>query len=197
MVSEPFVIDQLLIPARVLWVLLPAYIASSFATFSRGKGPPMDFGRFWPRDGRRVLGTSKTWVGFFVGSLCGIPFGLLEAYLMLLAPPDLALMPQYGPTLAAALPLVAMISFGAMAGDALGSFLKRRLGRPSGARSVLLDPLPLVLLPIGLGLVFYPSVFVLALASVEAVVWLIVFTVGLHMLFNRLGYRMGTKRVPW
>lgn len=197
MQSEPFYLEQLLIPARVLWMLLPAYIASSFATFSRGKGPPMDLGRIWPGDGGRVLGTSKTWLGFLIGGLSGIPFGLLEAYLMIRAPPNLALMPVYGPTLLAALPLVAMISIGAMTGDALGSFIKRRRGRPSGTRSVLLDPLPLVVLPIVLGLILYPSVFLFAFGSIEAVLWLIVFTVGLHMLFNRLGYRMGTKRVPW
>jgi CDP-2,3-bis-(O-geranylgeranyl)-sn-glycerol synthase len=157
----------------------------------------MDFGRNWPWDGRRVLGPSKTWSGFLVGSLGAVPFGLLEAYLILIAPPNLALMPSYGVTLLDAVPLVFLITFGAMSGDALGSFIKRRLGRPSGARSLLLDQLPFVLVPILLGLLFYPDVFVATFGSVEAVFWLLVFTLGLHTLFNWLGYRLGTKAVPW
>jgi CDP-2,3-bis-(O-geranylgeranyl)-sn-glycerol synthase len=189
--------EQLLIPAQVLWVLLPAYIASAFATFARGRGPPMDFGRLWPWDGRRVLGPSKTWAGFFIGALGAIPFGVLEAFLILEAPPNLAVVPSYGATLLDAVPLVILITFGAMTGDAVGSFIKRRLGRPSGARSLLLDQLPFVLVPILLGLVFYPGVFVSTFGSLEGIFWLLVFTLGLHTLFNWLGYRMGTKAVPW
>ncbi|EQD34030.1 membrane protein containing DUF46, partial [mine drainage metagenome] len=122
--------------AAVIWVLLPALIANAFATLPRGRGPPMDFGRLWPWDGRRILGRSKTWSGFLFGSLAAAPFGLLEAWLIGIAPPNLQVVPSLGSSLEAALPLVLMVSFGAMVGDALGSFLKRRLGRPSGARTL-------------------------------------------------------------
>jgi len=187
---------HLLAPAKVLWLLTPAYIASAAATLPRGRGPPMDFGRV-ARDGRRVLGDSKTWSGFLFGTLFALPFGLLEAYLILIAPPDLQLVPTFGPTLVAAVPVVLLLCAGAMTGDALGSFLKRRLGRPSGSRTLLLDQLPFALLPVGLGLWLYPSTFDPAFLSWEGILWLVVFTLGFHASFNWIGYWVGAKKVPW
>ena len=182
---------------QVLWVLLPAYVANALATLPRGAGPPMDFGRVWARDGRRVLGPSKSWSGFLFGGFAAIPVGLLEAWLILLAPPNLQVVPQLGPTVLAALPVVAILTFGAMAGDALGSFIKRRAGRESGARTLFLDQLPFVLVPIAVGVVFYPALFLGVFAHWEAVLWLLVYTLGLHAAFNWVGYKAGLKKVPW
>lgn len=181
----------------VLWVLLPAYVASAFATLPRGFGPPMDFGRALAHDGRRVLGASKTWSGFLTGSLLAIPVGLLEAGLILAAPPNLQLVPRLAPTVLEALPVVALITFGAMSGDALGSFLKRRAGLESGARTVFVDQLPFVLVPIAAGVVAYPDLFVATFFSWMAVLWLLVFTLGLHVGFNWIGFHVGLKKVPW
>ena len=181
----------------VLWLLLPAYIANALATLPRGWGPPMDLGRTWKSDGRRLLGPSKTWSGFLVAGFGAMPFGLLEAWLILHAPPNLALVPVLAPSVLAAVPLAALLAFGAMTGDAIGSFLKRRLGRESGSRTVLLDQLPFVLVPIALGFLFYPALFGKVFLSWEAVLWLLVFTFGLHVSFNWIGYKAGLKRVPW
>jgi len=189
--------DWLTAAADVLWVLLTPYVASATATLPRGRGPPMDLGRTWPGDGRRILGPSKTWSGFLVGGLFPIWIGLLQAWLVLIAPPDLAIVPRFGDTVVGALPLVLLLTFGAMAGDALGSFIKRRLDRPSGARAPLLDQLPFVLVPIAVGAVAFPAVFVPTFFSIYGVVWLIVFTLPLHTLFNWIGYHARLKKVPW
>ncbi len=181
----------------VLWLLLPAYIANAFATLPRGRGPPMDFGRTWAKDGRRVLGPSKSWSGFLAGGLGAIPFCLLEAWIILLAPPNLAVVPVLAPTVLDALPLAVILTFGAMVGDALGSFAKRRLGRESGARTVLVDQLPFVLVPIALGFAFYPALFWNVFGHWEAVLWLVVYTLGLHVAFNWVGFKVGVKQVPW
>jgi CDP-2,3-bis-(O-geranylgeranyl)-sn-glycerol synthase len=181
----------------VLWLLLPAYAANALATIPRGRGPPMDFGRTWSRDGRRVLGPSKTWSGFLFAGFVAMPIALLEAWLILLAPPNLQLVPFLAPTVLAAVPLAAILTFGAMSGDALGSFVKRRLGRESGARTVLLDQLPFVLVPIALGFAAYPSLFLSVFGHWEAVLWLLVYTLGLHVLFNWVGFKVGLKKVPW
>jgi len=180
-----------------LWVLTPCHIASALATLPRGRGPPMDFGHVWARDGRRILGPSKTWSGFFVGGFAAMPFGLLEAGLILAAPPNLELVPVFAPSLVAAVPVVALLTFGAMAGDALGSFVKRRLGRESGSRTILLDQLPFVLVPIGAGFVLDPGLFLPVFLSGWALLWLLFFTLGLHTLFNWIGYKAGLKKVPW
>jgi CDP-2,3-bis-(O-geranylgeranyl)-sn-glycerol synthase len=181
----------------VLWVMIPAYIANSFATLPRGRGPPMDFGRVWPNDGRRILGPSKTWSGYLFAGVATIPFGMFLAWLILVAPPPYQIVPALTPTVLAAIPYAAMLSFGAMTGDALGSFVKRRLNRPSGARTLLLDQLPFVLVPIGLGLIFYRPLFWGVFGSWEAVLWLLVFTLFLHAAFNWIGYKAGLKKVPW
>ncbi len=181
---------------RVLWVLTPVYIANAFATLPGGRGPPLDFGRAWP-DGRRVCGPSKSWSGFLAGTLGAAPFALVQAWLVLIAPPDLQLVPQYGPSVVAAIPVAFILSGGALVGDAFGSFLKRRLGRESGARSVGLDQLPFVLTPIGLGLVLFPSIFVPTFFSLEALLWILLLTFSLHLSFNWIGFRIGTKKVPW
>jgi CDP-2,3-bis-(O-geranylgeranyl)-sn-glycerol synthase len=181
----------------VLWLMIPVYIANAFATLPKGRGPPMDFGRTWPGDGRRILGPSKSWSGFLFAAIATIPFGLFLAWLILVAPPAWQVVPVLAPTVLAALPLAAMLSFGAMIGDALGSFLKRRLDRPSGARTWLLDQLPFVLVPIGLGLVFFRPLFWSVYGSWVAVLWLLAFTLGLHAAFNWVGFKVGLKKVPW
>ena len=157
----------------------------------------MDFGRTWPGDGRRILGPSKTWSGFLFGAFLGAAIALLEAWLILHAPPDLQLVPPYAPSVVAAIPVAFLLSGGAMSGDAVGSFLKRRLGYGSGARVIGLDQLPFVLLPIGIGLLAYPSVFVPSFFSLEALLWVLLLTLGLHTLFNWIGFKIGTKKVPW
>jgi len=181
----------------VLWLMIPVYIANSFATLPKGRGPPMDLGRTWPWDGRRVLGSSKTWSGFLFAGFATLPFGLFLAWLILIAPPPWQVVPVLAPNVWDALPLAALLSFGAVTGDALGSFVKRRLNRPSGARTVLLDQLPFVLVPIALGLVAYRPLFWGVFGSWEAVLWLLFFTLGLHALFNWIGYKVGLKKVPW
>jgi CDP-2,3-bis-(O-geranylgeranyl)-sn-glycerol synthase len=181
----------------VLWLLLPAYAANALATIPRGRGPPLDFGRVWARDGRRVLGPSKSWSGFLFAGFVAMPICLLEAWLILLAPPNLALVPVLAPSVLAALPLAAILTFGAMSGDALGSFVKRRLGRESGARTILLDQMPFVLVPIAVGFAVYPGLFSSVFDHWEAVLWLLVYTLGLHVAFNWVGYKVGLKKVPW
>ncbi len=181
----------------VLWVLLPAYVANAIATVPRGRGPPMDFGRTWSGDGRRILGPSKTWSGFLFGGFVAMPVGLLEAWLILLAPPNLALVPRLAPSVLAAVPVVALLTFGAMAGDAFGSFVKRRLGRDSGSRTFLLDQLPFVAVPVLLGFALDPGLFVPVFVSLEGLFWLLVYTLGLHAFFNWVGYKAGLKKVPW
>ena len=191
----------LLLFASALWVLIPVYVANASATLSRGKGPRMDGGRLW-RDGRPLLGASKTWLGFFVGALLGTLVGLFLAELILLAPPNLRLVPRFGNDLTSSLLPAALLGFGALTGDAVGSFVKRRLGRASSAPFPLLDQLPFLLLPLLLLGLFAPSLFVAAfwpgpLEGVLAVAWVVLLTLFLHTSFNWVGYFIGAKRVPW
>ncbi len=88
---------------------------------------PLDGGRlFW--DGRPILGSHKTWRGFWfagLGSLVWTPFLPLAWW---------------------ELPLVAFLT---LVGDAATSFCKRRLGAPPGASRIVLDQFLEAALPTG------------------------------------------------
>ncbi|MGD9507173.1 MAG: CDP-archaeol synthase [Geminicoccaceae bacterium] len=79
------------------------------------------------RDGRRLLGKSKTWRGVVLG--CAVPA---------LAAPLLGLAWTVG----------ALFGASAMAGDLLSSFIKRRAGVAASGRVPALDQLPEALLPL-------------------------------------------------
>ena len=192
----------LLAMAGALWVLLPTYVANGTAPLSLGRGPKMDFGRKWPGDGRPWLGQSKTWAGFLIGGTIGLLVGLFEQYLLLAAPPSLQIVPAFAASLGSAVLPVALISYGALIGDALGSFVKRRIGMESGGRSPLLDQLPFILVPMALIGVFVPNLFLTAfwpggMAGVLIVSWVVILSLFLHAGFNLVGYFAGLKKVPW
>ena len=106
-------------------------------------------------------------------------------------------MPQFGPTVLAAAPLALWLGAGALLGDAIGSFVKRRRGIPGGGRMFPLDQLLFVAVPVLVGLALWPTVFVPTFVSVEAVLWTLTFTLGLHVAFNFVGFKLGLKKVPW
>jgi len=87
---------------------------------------PIDGGRTW-RDGRPLLGSHKTWRGLAAAVLAGAAMA---------------------PWLGLAVWRGALAGLLAIAGDAASSFVKRRLGRPSGASVHGLDQLPEALLPL-------------------------------------------------
>ena len=188
--------------ASSLWVLIPAFSANALATLSRGRGPPMDFNRSWSGDRQRLLGRSKTWTGFFLGGTLGALVGLVQAVLILAAPPSLAIVPAFGPTVAASIAPVLTLTFGAMVGDAVGSFLKRRRGLTSSAPAPLLDQWPLLLVPMGLLALLDPSLFTAAffpslLPGMVTLLWVLLVTLFLHTGFNWLAYLIRVKSVPW
>jgi CDP-diglyceride synthetase len=78
-------------------------------------------------DGRPLLGASKTWRGLIVAvATCALA----------------------APLCGVSMALGALIGAGAMAGDALASFIKRRLGLLPGDRALGLDQIPEALLPL-------------------------------------------------
>jgi CDP-2,3-bis-(O-geranylgeranyl)-sn-glycerol synthase len=125
---------------------------------------PIDGGGLW-RDGRRVLGASKTWRGLVAGCLTT---GLLSA----LAGSGW----WFG------------ILFGLMAllGDMLSSFIKRRRGLASSARATGLDQIPEAFLPMLLAVWWLPVQLLPALAVAALFV---IANIALSPLLFRLGIR--------
>ncbi|VVB57612.1 CDP-archaeol synthase [uncultured archaeon] len=171
---------------RLLLFILPAYVANAAPVVLGGLFPIDGGRRAW--DGRPYLGSSKTWLGLAGGLVAGLLAAVLEAHLLIGTPYDLWAGQGSWYLLTGLL-----LSAGALAGDLLGSFAKRRLGLGAGQASWLLDQLPFVLvamlavLPLGVTFQFEP----LPLAA------LLVLTVVLHRAANWLAHRSGLKKVPW
>lgn len=150
-----------------LYFFIPAYTANTFACIL-GKGRPADLGRNFTDD-RRILGDGVTIRGSLSGIACGIIAGLILQMDLL---------------------LVFLLSSGAIAGDAGGSFIKRRLNMERGAPAPILDQLNFV----AGGILFAGLVTSIPF---QWILVIIVFTPFGHLIVNRTGYLLKVKDVPW
>ncbi|MHA1303454.1 MAG: CDP-archaeol synthase [Candidatus Heimdallarchaeaceae archaeon] len=114
---------------------LPVYMCNSFASFSGALFKkfnliiPMDGKRNW-RDGKRILGDHKTWPGFIGGIIFGTITGVLLWYFNKQSSFFLCSYPWY---------IGFFMSIGDHFADLSGSFIKRRMGKQSGASLPLYD----------------------------------------------------------
>ena len=128
---------------------------------------PVDGGRLW-KDGRPILGKSKTWRGVVSGALaCGL-FSLVTG-----------------------LGFIFGVVFGVLGliGDMLSSFIKRRWGLASSARALGLDQIPESLLPMLLAMWWLP-------VSGWVVTGVVVLFTLSNIFASPLLYRIGIRRQP-
>ncbi len=135
--------------------------------FGRCWSAPVDGGRLW-RDGRPLLGNSKTWRGVVSGTLaCGL-FALIIGMGLLFG-----------------------LVFGLLGliGDMISSFIKRRAGLASSARAMGLDQIPEALLPMILAW-YWLELSWLVVAGV-----VVFFTVS-NIVLSPLLFRLGIRHQP-
>lgn len=170
---------------RGFWIIIPAYVANAAAPFSGGKRR-IDFGRDF--FGREFLGAGKTWEGLSLAVLLGTFCGWIEVA----ARPHLnPIALQNGFSLQfLTLTVVFSIALGAMLGDIVASFFKRRLGFKRGESAPLLDQLDFLL-----GGFLAASLFVPV--SLLSVAIFVIITPAVHYLSNYIGYKTGISDVPW
>lgn len=147
--------------------ILPAYVANAFPVVLAAlvkKRHPMDFGLKLP-DGMRVLGDSKSWEGFLSGIFMGTLTGIILHK------------PTSGFTL----------SFGAMVGDTLGSFIKRRVKIETGHPLPILDQLAFL----SGALTF--SKLIEGVPDLDVALTLIIITPPIHLATNCMAYLLGLK----
>ncbi len=171
-----------------IWLMLPAYLPNNCAVLFGG-GTPLDFGQTF-QDGRRTLGDGKTYRGTIAGTVCGVLVGLL----LNMAAPSLGL-PTFG-TGVGQLPVLIGLSLGAMLGDIVAAFFKRRLGLKRGAQLFIIDQLDFVFGAWLLTLILAPTWFWQNFRP-EIIITVLIITPILHRLTNIIGYRIGAKREPW
>lgn len=184
--------EWLLAALEGFWLFLPAYVANPAAVLT-GHGTPVDFGI--KIGGRRVFGDGKTWYGLFGGTISGMFIGLLQLLISLVVPG----IPSHGAGIQA-LFVIFLLSFGALFGDLLGSFMKRRMGIERGNKAPLLDQYDFVIGTIVLLSIFSPSFLYSHYfrgVHIAGLVTIIVVTPPLHRAVNILGYKLGEKEVPW
>jgi len=169
-----------------IWLMLPSYISNSMAVVFGG-GTPMDLGMKLP-DGKRVLGEGKTLRGLIGGTACGIAAGLLQIYVAFI----------FGIPFVPTITAIFTLSFGALLGDIVKSFFKRRLGMVRGAELPLIDQLDFVAGAWLLTYIFDPRWFNEYFISYPwIIVTVLVLTPILHRLTNIFGYNIKLKKEPW
>ncbi len=154
---------------------LPAYVANTAAGFFGG-GAPLDIEKnLW--DKKRIFGDGKTIKGTLAGVLCGVLYPVLKNLYL-----QLEMFFQF--------PLALMLSFGAIGGDILGSFIKRRIGIESGESAPFLDQLDFAV-----GALFLAT-FVTPVSMETVIILLLITPIG-HLGVNIMGYLLHKKEVPW
>ena len=164
----------------ILWYILPAYVANASAVLAKGRTPLDQNLKFI--DGRRLLGKGKTVKGFAFAVIIGTAVGVVLGYVE-------------GATYARAI-LAFVLSFGAMTGDSIGSFIKRRFNIGPGQAAPLLDQWDFVLSALFFHWAFLPWIAIPFPTWVE-ILAILVLTALLHVGANAIAYKLRLKKVPW
>ncbi|MCD6165021.1 MAG: CDP-2,3-bis-(O-geranylgeranyl)-sn-glycerol synthase [Candidatus Odinarchaeota archaeon] len=175
-----------------LWFILPAYVANAFAVIFSG-GPPIDFGRFFI-DGKRIFGDGKTVGGFVGGVIIGIIVSGIQAmsslHILKLIAIYYVIDIYVAFLIKSSLLRGFLLSFGAMFGDLIGSFVKRRFGLRRGAPAPLLDQLDFLL-----GAMLFANL--IGPLQLKYVIILLIITPIIHLSSNIIGYMFKLKKEPW
>lgn len=170
--------DIILLLIQSFWFIAPAYAANAFPPLMRGKSP-IDRGKMFR--GHRLLGDGKTIEGFWGGIIFGVFVGSLQIYGQQFLPVKLAEM---------TFPIVFLLAFGTMAGDLIGSFLKRRMNMKRGESAPFMDQLGFLICALLFAAPFY-------ILPASHMLVLFVLTPFIHWAANVLGYWIKVKRNPW
>ena len=135
----------------------------------------MDMGKKFS-DGRRILGDGKTTRGFAGGLIVGTIVGLLQG---------IAEAP-----LGEHLLLGFLLALGALLGDLVSSFIKRRLDIERGGAAPGLDQLGFAVV----ALILATPVKVL---TWQAIAVILIITPPIHLATNFVGYKLGLKSRPY
>ena len=145
---------------------LPPYFPTGIHFFFGG-GFPIDFGKNWS-DGKRIFGDGKT----FRGALVGIAVGTLAIG-----------------SIQGNLKLAFFLSIGAILGDLIKSFVKRRLGYGKGRRFFPWDQIDFLI-----GATIFSAI--IGALRIDFVITIFIITPLIHMATNYGAYLLSLKKVP-
>lgn len=184
--------DLITIILYSIYLMIPAYFANGSALVFGG-GMPIDFGKSaW--DGRRFVGDGCTWKGLIGGGLLGTVVGGILGFLAdcgiasVLFNISASQITLVSGSIAQGLLIGCLLGFGALIGDVIGSFIKRRLNFERGKPVPLLDQLDFVVV----ALIFVSWVINL---SWEMIVIILFISIFLHLGANIFAYLINIKDV--
>lgn len=182
--------DWLIMTAQLTFFFLPTGVANMSPTFFQHRlnflNVPVDFGYTIARE--PLFGNHKTWRGLIMATLCGGLFFLLQqaavthwSFFRSWSPFDITVLPWW---------FGFVFAGGAILGDLVKSFFKRRVQIPPGAMWFPFDQIDFLL-----GGALVASFFVI----ITLPMWVSIFAFGTiaHIIVNHLGYWIGLKSSPW
>jgi len=162
---------------QLFYLMIPAYVANMAPVLAR-KIPwntPMDFGL--SLGGVRIFGDHKTWKGFIIGVVIAVLVGLGLSHI-------------YWPFEFSAITWSLAAGAGALLGDAIKSFFKRRVGIKSGQPWIPFDQLDYSVGAIALG----STVFFIG--WLNSLIVIVVNVLG-HIVVNHSAYYLGIRDEKW
>ena len=158
---------------EALLFIFPAYCANAIPVIAGG-GPPIDLGKRFS-DGKPIFGKNKTSRGFFSGLAVGTAVGLIESLTF-----DYNIL--FG----------LFLSLGALFGDLVGAFIKRRLGLAPGDLLPIVDQVDFIV-----GAILFSVPICLSILSWQLIIAVLIITPPVHLLTNFAAYKLGLKSNPW
>jgi CDP-2,3-bis-(O-geranylgeranyl)-sn-glycerol synthase len=199
-------LSKLIIDATIF--VFPAFVANAAPTIL-GKGTrfnaPIDGGRLW-RDNKRILGDGKTIRGFISGVTCGMiacvtilivanQISYPVAFLTLVRNSVIysIMQPIVPGFLQNEIIVGSLIGFllgcGALIGDIIGSFIKRRSGLKRGESYIFMDQLGFLVTAFVMAYIVVPWPF-------SWILLLLPITLVLHISLNLVSYNIGLQKAP-
>lgn len=175
---------------QALFFMLPAYFANMApVVFQRLPvlNYPLDHGR--TLNGERIFGQNKTYRGLLCGILTAIFICILQKYAYQFTN-EFSLLKYSSYTLLDTIVIGFLFGAGAMLGDLIKSFFKRRIRIPAGKPFIPFDQLDFVI-----GSLLAVSIYFTP--SIRHVIIILIASPILHFLANITGYLAGLKKVWW
>jgi len=172
---------------KSLFLMLPAYFANMAPVFAKKidfLDYPIDFNKKLNK--KPILGSHKTFRGLFFGVLAGLIIACIQYLLKDYSFFSNISLLDYSNWLLIGL----LLSFGALAGDIVKSFVKRQLNIKPGKSFIPWDQIDYTL---G-SLVFISIIYI---PSIEIIITAIIINFLLHIIANQLGYYLGLQKVKF
>jgi len=185
---------------QAFWLIIPAYIANASALLVGG-GKPIDFGKTY-KDGKRILGDGKTWQGLFAGAFIGMTAGFgLSAVAKYAQSIDFPIYLTDFTGFPMMIPIIFSLCFGALLGDIIESFFKRRAGKKRGQDWIPFDQIDFILGVLFFSYLMSTSIYLLGFTStnwftthftLSHILVLLIVTPFIH-LFSNFIHHLSTK----